>query len=54
MVICDINDVVDDFLSRVLTLILLEDLCELKNGNDLMPYIDGAYGSFKTAKKNLM
>ena len=37
MVIFDIIDAIDDFLSRVLTLILLGDFCDIRNGNDLMP-----------------
>ena len=37
MVIFDIIDAIDDFLSRVRTLILLGDFCDIRNGNDLMP-----------------
>ena len=37
MVIFDIIDAIDDFLSCVLTLILLGDFCDIRNGNDLMP-----------------
>ena len=38
MVICDNNDVIDDdFRSRVLTLILLGNFCDISNGIDVMP-----------------
>mgnify|MGYP001796928338 CR=1 FL=1 len=37
MAIFDIIDAIDDFLSRVLTLILIGDFCDIRNGNDLMP-----------------
>ena len=59
MVIFDIIDAIDDFLSRVLTLILLGDFCDIRNGNDLMPNCGSLIlmvcrENFKTAKKTFL